>query len=244
MVTPHQVSDKFLESLSIFRDLTPAQLAGVREVLYAKSVSAGYTLITENQPGELVYIIAGGSTKVCSTDDYYNEIVIALRGVGEVVGEMSVLDGQGRSASIVTLEPSLLMWVSRNDFWSVLWEMPPIPYNLTFMLAQRVRSLTAQLQAMGSLDVQGRLARQLIYLSDEFGRPQADGPPGATVIPFFLNQKELASMIGATREQVNKHLNDGEKPERASDDSSRDLEVMQLLAFGQNSPVATSNSFV
>ena len=79
-------------------------------------------------------------------------------------------------------------------------------YNLVRLLTQRIRVMTSQLQAMSSLDVQGRLARQLILLAEEYGQPLSAGDAPATLIPFRLKQAELAAMIGASREQVNKLL--------------------------------------
>lgn len=119
---------------------------------------------------------------------------------------MSALDGQRRSATVVTQEPSVLFWLTCADFWEVLWEMPPISYNLVRSLSQRTRVLTAQVQAISSLDVQGRLARQLIILAQEYGRPYPAKGAAAQLIPFQLKQAEIAAMIGATREQVNQLL--------------------------------------
>ncbi|MBW3637723.1 MAG: Crp/Fnr family transcriptional regulator [Armatimonadetes bacterium] len=201
-----EAADSFFEALPLFRNLTPPQLLQARALFHSQRVRANHTLTTEEQPGEIVYIIVHGSVKIC-TQGGAVDTVIGLRGPGEIIGEMSVLDGVGRSAMVIAQEPSLLFWVSRADFWNVLWEMPPIPYNLACLLAQRVRQLTSQVQAMATLDVQGRLARQLVTLADEHGRP-CDGPhpSGAVIIPFQLKQAELAGMVGATREQVNRLL--------------------------------------
>ena len=115
----------FLETLPLFHDLTAEQIARAHTVLHLKRVKLGVTLILEDQPGDLVYIVAEGSLKICGHNGNCDTL-LALRGPGEVVGEMSVLDGLNRSASVVVQEDSLLFWISRTDFWSVLWEMPPI----------------------------------------------------------------------------------------------------------------------
>ena len=195
----------FLEKLPLFQDLTADQIEQAHQVLHLKRVKAGVTLMLEDQPGDLVYIVAEGSLKICGRFGD-NETLIALRGPGEVVGEMSVLDGMNRSANVVVQEESLLFWIGRTDFWSILWEMPPLSYNLMRLLTQRVRVMTAQVQAMSSLDMQGRLARQLILLAEEYGQPISVGEVSGTLIPFRLKQIELAAMIGASREQVNKLL--------------------------------------
>lgn len=190
-----------MESLTLFRELTPAQLAEAQAVMRPLDVPANYELISPEDEDSTVYIVVRGSLKVCAGLGS-DETIVALRGPGEVLGEMSALDGAERSARVVTLERSSLLCVSRVDFWSVLWEMPPLAYALTCLLTQRVRVLTAQLHAMAKLDVPGRLARQIVLLADEFGVNNGE----IVEIPFHLTQSELGHSIGATREQVNKLL--------------------------------------
>ncbi len=206
MIKPDSAIDHFFATLPIFRGLSASQIECARAILSAKSVDAGHVLMEENQPGETVYIVARGSVKVCARDGN-GEIFIGLCGPSEVLGEMSVLDGAKRSATVVAQEPSELFEMSGSNFWSVLWEMPPIPRNCARLLSQRVRVLTSQVQALASLDVQGRLARQLVTLADEYGHPVlAPNNAHAVLIPFLLKQADLGAMIGATREQVNKLL--------------------------------------
>lgn len=200
-------TDHFFDTLPIFCDLTPSQLEQARAVLSVMQVKAGHTLMAADTLGDMVYIVAEGSVKIYAPSDFDDsDMLLGLRGPGEVLGEMSVLDGQKRSATVVTQEPSLLFCLSCADFWGVLWEMPPVSYNLVRSLSQRTRVLTSQVQAFSSLDVQGRLARQLITLAQEYGQPHPAKGEGARLIPFQLKQTEIAAMIGATREQVNQLL--------------------------------------
>lgn len=203
LMLPSEINDDLLTSLQFFRDLTPQQLAEVRAVLKVKNLQLGDQLIGEDQIGDMVYVVAQGSVRICAHDEM-GEAILAVRGPGEVVGEMSVLDGKARSASVITQEPSTVFAFTASDFWNVLWEMPPVPYNLACLLSQRVRVLSSQMRAMATLDVQGRLARQLMILGLEYGVPHA--ATGGTLIPFQLKQTELADMIGSTRVQVNRLL--------------------------------------
>lgn len=170
-------------------------------------VEEGHTLMAADTSGDMVYIVAEGSVKIYAASDFdEGEMLLGLRGPGEVLGEMSVLDGLKRSATVITQEPTILFSLTHADFWEILWEMPPVPYNLVRSLTQRTRVLTSQVQAFSSLDVQGRLARQLLTLAQEYGQPYPDEGENARLIPFQLKQKEIAAMIGATREQVNQFL--------------------------------------
>ena len=217
--------DQFFDTLPIFCDLTSSQVETARSVLHCMSVPAGHTLITQAQPGEKVYIVATGSVAVHAHNGV-EDALIGLRGPGEVVGEMSVLDGMSRSATVITQEKSLIFWLSHADFWDVLWEMPPISYNFVRLLSQRLRVLTLQMQALSTLDVQGRLARQLVILAEEYGQPYPTQGPDAVLIPFQLKQAELASMIGSTREQVNGLLSSWRRRGFISRDSVRKSHIV------------------
>lgn len=200
-------NDIFFDNLPIFCDLTPTQLAAARAVMDLVRAKADQVLMSADTAGDEVYIIAEGSVRIYAASDFDDgDMLLGLRGPGEVLGEMSVLDGLKRSATVVTQEPTVLFRLTRADFWEVLWEMPPIPYNLVRSLTRRTRVLTSQVQAFSALDVQGRLARQLIALSQEYGQPYPEKGARARIIPFQLKQAEIAAMIGATREQVNQLL--------------------------------------
>ena len=202
-MVPHPSdAERYFDLLPIFCDLTPSQLERARAVLSVLRVEAGHVLMAADSASETVYVVASGSVKICA-DSGDKEIILGIRGPGEVLGEMSALDGMTRSATVVAQEKTLLFQLSHADFWAVLWEMPPVSYNLVRSLTQRTRVLSSQVQAFSSLDVQGRLARQLVILAQEYGQPYAQAGEAARLIPFQLKQTELAAMIGATREQVN-----------------------------------------
>ena len=204
---PNSETDHFFDILPIFCDLTPSQLERARAVLNVMQVKTGHTLMAADTVADRVYIVAEGSVKIYAPSDFgEGDMLLGLRGPGEVLGEMSALDGQKRSATVVTQEPSVLFWLTCADFWDVLWQMPPVSYSLVRSLSQRTRVLTAQVQAISALDVQGRLARQLIILAQEYGQPYPAKGAQARLIPFQLRQNEIAAMIGATREQVNQLL--------------------------------------
>lgn len=236
---PPDSPEEYLSSLPLFRDLTAHQLAEVWSVLHRQEVTTSALLITQEQAGEAAYLIVEGSFKVC-TQGPGGEVIVAVRGPGEILGEMSMIDNFGRSATVIAQEPSVVLRVSRVDFWCVLWEIQPVPYNMTCILAQRLRVLSAQVQALNTLDVQGRLARQLVLLAEEYGQPPAEDEAarsmmpsperrnalyaettGPLLIPFHLTQKGLADMIGSSREQVNGLLSAWKRRQYITVDGSR-----------------------
>lgn len=205
---PNALVPLTLEQTALFQDLTPKQIKLAESLLHRKTFPAGAIIIAEDQPGEVAYIILQGSVKVCVEGADGSSVIIAIRGAGEVVGEMSLLDGLGRSATVITQEESVVLWLDRVAFWEKLWDMPPVAYNLTHMLSRRLRLLTVRVQVFSSQDVRGRVAHQLLAFAREYGQPVEGGAHGhhgqdATVIPFRLTQIDLASMVGASRVRVN-----------------------------------------
>jgi len=191
----------FIKSLPIFSGLSLRDLQSATEVVQRRDLEVGEYLVSESQSADNIFIIIEGSVKISVTRGD-EEVILGFRGRGEIIGEIAVLDGASRSASVKTQTPCVIAYISRHDFWNTLWPMSPMPYNLSCLLADRVRRLTSQLQAMACLDAPGRLARQILALSQEHAVDTEQG----SVIPFAISQIELAQMIGATRVQVNRTI--------------------------------------
>jgi CRP/FNR family transcriptional regulator, cyclic AMP receptor protein len=131
------------------------------------------------------------------------ELTLALLGPGEIVGEIALADRSSRSADVTALEPVSTVWIDRHTFDQLRRDIPGITENLLRLLARRLRLANAQLQAIATLDVHGRVARQLLALADALGDEQ---PDGSVVIPLRITQSDLASLVGATRVRVNEVL--------------------------------------
>jgi CRP/FNR family cyclic AMP-dependent transcriptional regulator len=149
---------------------------------------------------DTVFVLVTGSVKVHVPQSDGSDAILALLGPGEVIGEISVLDSLGRSASATTLEESTVLAMSRSSFWECLQTIPPLTYNLVLILCRRIRLANAHAQCLATLDVSGRVALQLLSLGREYGTVEKDG---SVVIPMRLTQTELASLIGASRVRVN-----------------------------------------
>lgn len=192
-----------LACLPLFELLNLRQLQQAQRVLHRKNVPAGQVLMAEAQAGEIVYVITKGAVRICVRRGEH-DVIIGIRGRGDMLGEMSILDGGHRSATVITQTECVLYWVSSADFWEVLWPLPSFSMNVTKLMARRIRNLTGQIEAMATLSVQGRLARLLLSLAADYGVPvDLAMAPHALKIPFRLTQVDLANMIGATRVQVN-----------------------------------------
>mgnify|MGYP002778801370 CR=1 FL=1 len=200
---PFDFPVELLRSMPLFRDLSRSQLEEVAAVVRRKTLPAGGVLVQENEPGNTIFLILEGSVRIRTTRGD-EDVILGFRGRGEMIGELSILDGGARSASVETQTPCVFACVSRHEFWEFLWPLAPVPYNVARILAARVRLLSEQVQAMATLSVSQRLARQILLLCSEHGTA-APNEPGV-VIPFGISQQELAQMVGATRVQVNRTL--------------------------------------
>lgn len=186
--------------VDLFSGFTQAQLEWVSERLYCRTYPAGANIITVEQPGEVVYIIQSGTVKIHIEQAGGTDVILAILGPGDVVGEMSLIDSAGRSASVITLEESQLFWLSGSTFQECLRTIPTFAQNLVRIMTIRVRLANELIQAMATLDVHGRVARQMLAFAERYGRA---GVGDKIVIPIRLTQGDIADLVGASRKRVN-----------------------------------------
>jgi CRP/FNR family transcriptional regulator, cyclic AMP receptor protein len=189
-----------LGEIQLFEGLSAAQLEWVAGRAHRRAFPAGRNIMMAEQPGEAVYVILHGTVKIHVEQGDGRDVILSILGAGDLLGEMSLIDSAGRSASAVTLENSLMLWMDKQTFNMLLDEFPPVARNLVRILSARVRLSDQLIQALATLDVYGRVARQLLAFAERYGRPTADG---ATRIPIALTQGDFADLVGASRKRVN-----------------------------------------
>jgi CRP-like cAMP-binding protein len=193
------LTEEALGAVPLFSGLQPEESMLVAGRLRRRSFSEREVIVHRDGPGDALYIITSGKVKVsCSGEE--NETIIALMSRGDFFGELSILDGEGRSADVVALEPTEVLMLSADDFNRCLVDMPGIAVSLLRQLAGRLRRSTSWIQVLSSQDVYGRIAQQLLTLSDMHG---VESPTGKR-IALRLTQNDLAGIVGASRESVNK----------------------------------------
>lgn len=197
---PAELTTQSIADIPLFNGLDEAQLDQLRQNLHPRVFSAGSNLAMTEQPGEVVYFIIEGTIKIFKDNLDGTEVILAILGTGDIVGEMSLVDSVGRSANIVTQEKSTLLWMDRKTFQKCLHTMPAITFNLTQIFSSRLRLANEQILALATLDVYGRVARQILAFARQYGQP-IDG--GSTLIPIRLTQSDLAGLVGASRERTN-----------------------------------------
>jgi len=190
-----------LSDIQLFEGLTPAQLDCVSHRAHRRVFPTGKNVMLVEQPGEAVFIILHGTVKVY-TEQGGRDAILSILGSGDLLGEMSLIDSVGRSASVVTLEDSLMLWMDKVTFNYVLDNFPPIARNLVKILSARVRLSDQMIQSLATLDVNGRVARQLLAFAERYGRDT----DGMVKIRIALTQSDIADLVGASRKRVNQTM--------------------------------------
>jgi CRP/FNR family cyclic AMP-dependent transcriptional regulator len=189
-----------LSSIPLFKGLGETELAWIAQRAHRRMFAAGKEIITAEQPGEAVYIILLGTVKIHIEQADGRDVVLSIIGAGDTLGEMSLIDSAGRSASAVTLEDSLLLWMDKGAFQQILADFPSVAHNLVRIMSSRVRLSNELVQALATLDVYGRVARQLLAFAEKYGE---SGEGESTLIPIYLTQSDIADLVGASRKRVN-----------------------------------------
>jgi CRP/FNR family transcriptional regulator, cyclic AMP receptor protein len=167
----------------------------------------GEVLIREADKSDWVLLLEVGRVKASSHTAGGSEIVLAVRGPGALVGELSAVSREPRSATVQALEPVTGYVMPLADFEVYLKEHGRIAYLLMRLIAERLRDADRKRIEFGAQDTTGRVAARLVELADRFGAPAGDTErPGAVRIALPLSQDELAGWIGASREAVSKAL--------------------------------------
>jgi CRP/FNR family cyclic AMP-dependent transcriptional regulator len=193
-------TQNILSTIPLFQGLGPMELGWIAQRAHRRVFAAGTSIVTAEQPGEAVYIILSGTVKIHIEQADGRDVVLSIIGAGDTLGEMSLIDSAGRSASAITLEDSFLLWMDKSSFQQMLADFQPVAHNLVRILSGRVRLANELIQALATLDVYGRVARQLLAFTEKYGK---DDDSGALLIPIHLTQGDIADLVGASRKRVN-----------------------------------------
>jgi CRP/FNR family cyclic AMP-dependent transcriptional regulator len=194
-----------LRAFPLFAGLNESQIALLAGMFRPCRAADGQTIMSADEPGGAAFIVQSGFVRVHVEQEDGSDIVLAILGPGELVGEMSLVDQLARSAAVVALGPATLLAIDRATFWSCLRSMPIMGFNLASILSRRLRLANAHIQSLAALGVPGRVAYQLSVLAREYG---VSGSDGGILIPFRLSQSDLAGLVGASRVRVNQVLMD------------------------------------
>jgi CRP/FNR family cyclic AMP-dependent transcriptional regulator len=190
------VADRDLLAASdLFKDLTEAELDSILSMSTPHSLRRGDVLFTEGDASTELFLVEDGRIAMTQRSLDGRESVIALMERGDMFGEMPLFDGLGRSAEARALETSTVTSIGYEPLRALYESRPQLLWSVVGMLSQRLRSTDAALADSVFLDVTGRTAKRLLELA---------GDQDSFVLP--ITQEELAGMVGASRERVNKAI--------------------------------------
>ncbi len=189
-------------AVSFLGALTPEQTRSLRARAIPRRFRKGQALFHEGASSDRVIVLLSGRVKVSTLTDDGREIVLAFRGSGDLLGELSAVDEQPRSASAEAIELVEALAVATTDFRAFLVEHPEVGLMLLRTLSRRLRDADRKRVEFGAHDTVGRVAARLLELADEYGEED----PRGIRIGLPLSQEELAGWTGASREAVSKAL--------------------------------------
>ena len=190
-----------LGSTTLFAGLGDDALRGLAAASTQRTYGRGQYLWYQGDEGHRLLVIASGLLKVLVTSEQGEDVVLVTLGHHETIGELAVLDGSPRSASVVAVEPTTVLMLSRATVLELMARHPPVLDAVLRSLGNLVRRLTEQTSDLVLLDLGGRLAKLLLRLAVDHSPTRQD-----VVLDLGLSQSELAAMVGATRPAVNRAL--------------------------------------
>jgi CRP-like cAMP-binding protein len=198
------VDDDIVRSAPLFAALDEEAAASLRQSMVEVRLSRSEELFSEGDQGDRLYVILEGKIKLGRTSSDGRENLLAILGPGEMFGELSLFDPGPRTATATSVGDSRLIGLGHDALEPWLIRHPEVALKLLNALAQRLRRTNETLADLVFSDVPGRVAKALLDLSTRFGRPTDDG----ILVAHELTQEELAQLVGASRETVNKALAD------------------------------------
>lgn len=193
---------ELLARLPLFERLGPHEIGELLRVTTTRKLDARETLFRKGDPGDQLFVLIEGRLKAVAGGGEGKEVVFALMEPPEVIGEISVVDAQSRSATIVALEPTVLLSLHRRDLLPLAERYPRIAFGIAEALAAKLRRLSEYVEDASFRLLPSRLAKRLLDLSDSVGRPRPEG----IWFELRLHQQELGELVGTTRESINKLL--------------------------------------
>ena len=192
-----------LQSVNLFYDLNEKELGYIADRMVSRKYENGNYIFLEDSEGEQCFFVGEGSVKVTRLSKDGREVILAMLNAGDFFGEMSLLDGESRSANVIALEDTEVLTLNRKDFLVVLHDYPQIAIQLLKEMAGRLRKSDRHIASLSLSDAEKRIALCIIRYADEQGIIKN----GKVNIPKMPIQQDIANMAGTSRETVSRALN-------------------------------------
>jgi CRP-like cAMP-binding protein len=201
---PAKNEEEAVKKAPLFTALDEASAASLRASMTAVKLSRGQVLFKEGDEGDRLFVVVDGKLKLGTTSNDGRENLLSILGPGDMFGELSLFDPGPRTATATAVVDSKLLALAHDRVIGWVKEHPQVSLQLLGRLAQRLRKANDVLSDLVFADVPGRVAKAIIELGQRFGTQKLDG----LHVNHELTQEELAQLVGASRETVNKALAD------------------------------------
>jgi CRP-like cAMP-binding protein len=175
------------------------QLAGV---VTRRQFRKGDAIFHKEDEGQSLFIVEDGAVRIYVPSAQGADLTLAILGAGDFFGDLSLLDGQPRSAGADAMQDTRALILERSDFLELMRSRPDAALAIMAVVSKRLRETDEMASDLAFLDVGGRLAKRLLELASSHGVRRDDG----TLLDVSITQEQLANMIGVTRESVNRNL--------------------------------------
>lgn len=197
----------FLKDIALFSSLADKELNQIRAHITLRDFKKNETILHEEETIEFMYIIINGKVKASRVGRDGKEAILSMHGPGEFFGELSLIDGRTTPAAVVAVENSIVAFISKDHFYSLLYTQRKILENLLKILCSRLREAWQKIEMMNFSDASQRLKMLLNMLAETYGDKTSEG----TVLRVKLIHQDLADMTGLTRETVTRVLDKWKK---------------------------------
>jgi len=199
-----RVNDEVVRRAPLFEALDSDDAEALLTQMSPVRMERGDILFREGESGDSLYVIGEGKIKLGRSSSDGRENLVAILGPGEMFGELSLFDPGPRTMTATAVAETQLMGLGNDSLTGLLTGRPEVAKALLGALAKRLRRTNEHLADLVFTDVPGRVAKALLDLAERFGRPVDNG----IMVSHDLTQEELAQLVGASRETVNKALAD------------------------------------
>jgi CRP/FNR family transcriptional regulator/CRP/FNR family cyclic AMP-dependent transcriptional regulator len=210
--------EEFVSNVPLFKELTHRDREAICAAMVARDFEPAEVIVRENdQETQSFFIIAAGKVNVAVMTSEGKQAILATLGKGDFFGEMAILDGEPRSASVIAASKCTLLMLYRRSFIDILYKFPRITIEMLIAMSQRLRQADKHMNTLSLMSVYGRVAEVLLHLARDSGEREGD----MIVINNRPTHHVIADMAGTSRETVSRILSQLQKKHYISIDRNR-----------------------
>ncbi len=219
-------NNSFLRYVPIFSELDEKTLDEITSLGVRKTFSKDSVVLLEHETGSALFVITKGKVKVTRQHDNGNEVILTILGESDFFGEMAIIDGFTRSASVIAMTEAELFIIQRNEFLNLLQTHPEVAIALLHEITQRLRTADMKIKSLSLQNAEGKVATVILQLADDLGKIKQ----GIVEIEKLPLQHDLANMAGTSRETISRTIHHFAKKGLVELDGSR-LKILDYEKF-------------